>query len=73
MTVATLSLVILAAALWGYAWRKNDNSHRRGLVAGWQTLRRTMPLLLVAFAIVGYVNVLSPQTLVQAWLGPIFR
>ncbi len=70
MTVATLSLVILAAALWGYAWRQNDGSHRRGIVLGWQTLRRTLPLLLVAFAIVGYVNVLSPQTLVQAWLGP---
>jgi hypothetical protein len=70
MTVATLSLTILAAILLLYAWQRNDGSHRRGIVLGWQTLRRTLPLLLVAFAIVGYVNVLSPQNLVQAWLGP---
>jgi uncharacterized membrane protein YraQ (UPF0718 family) len=70
MTVATLSLTILAAILLLYAWRRNDGSHRRGIVLGWRTLRRTLPLLLVAFAIVGYVNVLSPQDLVQAWLGP---
>jgi len=70
MTVATLSLTILAAILLVYAWRRNDGSDRRGIVLGWQTLRRTLPLLLVAFAIVGYVNVLSPQNLVQAWLGP---
>jgi len=70
MIVATITLIALAAALWLYAWRRNDGSHRRGLQQGWQTLRRTMPLLLVAFAIVGYINVLSPQELVQAWLGP---
>jgi len=70
MTVATLSLVILALILLTFAWRRQDGSHLRGIVLGWQTLRRTLPLLLVAFAIVGYVNVLSPQTLVQAWLGP---
>jgi uncharacterized membrane protein YraQ (UPF0718 family) len=70
MIVATLSLFILALILLAFAWRRQDGSHRRGVALGWQTLRRTLPLLLVAFAIVGYVNVLSPQTLVQAWLGP---
>lgn len=70
MSVATTTLAILAAGLLIYAWRQNDGSHRRGILQGWQTLRRTLPLLLVAFAIVGYVNVLSPQELVQAWLGP---
>jgi uncharacterized membrane protein YraQ (UPF0718 family) len=69
MSIATITLALLAAALLIYAWRRNDGSHRRGLRQGWQTLRRTLPLLLVAFAIVGYVNVLSPQALVQAWLG----
>jgi uncharacterized membrane protein YraQ (UPF0718 family) len=70
MSVATITLASLAAVLLFYAWRQNDGSHRRGLRQGWQTLRRTLPLLLVAFVIVGYVNVLSPQELVQAWLGP---
>jgi len=56
--------------LLAYAWRRGDGSHRRGLVQGWQTLKRTWLLLLVAFLIVGYVNVLSPQDLIQQWLGP---
>jgi uncharacterized membrane protein YraQ (UPF0718 family) len=70
MTVATVTLGLLAAGLVLLAWRRQDDSLRRGVVQGWQTLRRTLPLLLIAFAIVGYINVLSPQTLVQAWLGP---
>lgn len=56
--------------MWVYAWRRGDGSHRRGVVQGWQTLRRTAALLVLAFVIVGYVNVLSPQDLVQAWIGP---
>jgi uncharacterized membrane protein YraQ (UPF0718 family) len=70
MNTATIVLGILAAGLLLYGWRRGDGSHRRGVRQGWQTLRRTLPLLLVAFAIVGYVDVLSPQDLVQAWLGP---
>ena len=70
MNVATALLTLLALALLIYAWRREDGSHRQGLMQGWHTLRRTMPLLIVAFAIVGYVNVLSPQKLVQNWIGP---
>jgi uncharacterized membrane protein YraQ (UPF0718 family) len=70
LTTATAILALLAAALWFYAWRRGDGSHRRGVVQGWQTLRRTGLLLLLAFLIVGYVNVLNPERIVQAWIGP---
>lgn len=70
MTIATAILIFLALLLFGYAWRRGDGSHRQGVRQGWETVRRTLPLLLVAFAIVGYVNVLSPQSLVQRWIGP---
>jgi uncharacterized membrane protein YraQ (UPF0718 family) len=70
MTVATLVLVVIAVFLLVYAWRRGDGSHRRGMQQGWETLKRTWLLLLVAFVIVGYVNVLSPQALIQQWLGP---
>ncbi len=70
MTQATVLLAGLALGLLLYAWRRGDGSHRAGLVAGWQMLRRTLPLLLAAFVIVGYVDVLAPQDLVQAWIGP---
>jgi len=70
VNTATGLLWVLAVVLLGYAWRRGDGSHRSGVVQGWQTLKRTLPLLIVAFAIVGYVNVLAPQRLVQAWIGP---
>jgi uncharacterized membrane protein YraQ (UPF0718 family) len=70
MTTATVTLAVLAVGLLVYAWRRGDGSHRRGVVQGWQTLRRTLPLLVIGFVIVGYVNVLSPQDLVRTWIGP---
>jgi uncharacterized membrane protein YraQ (UPF0718 family) len=70
MNVPTATLAILAAGLFVYAWRRGDGSHRRAVRHGWDTLKRTLPLLVVAFVIVGYVSVLSPQDLVQAWIGP---
>lgn len=70
MTTATVVLWALALVLLAYAWRRNDGSLRRGVNQGWQTLRRIFLLMVVAFVIVGYVNVLSPQDLVQTWIGP---
>ncbi len=70
MNEATLILGGLALLLFLAAWRRGDGSHWRGVVQGWYTLRRTLPLLLIAFVIVGYVNVLAPPGLVQAWMGP---
>lgn len=70
MTQATLILIALAAMLLVYAISRRDESHKRGLTLGWATLKRTLPLLVVAFAIVGYVETLAPQELVSQWLGP---
>lgn len=70
MNTATVALVSLAVMLLLYAWQQGDGSHREGVRQGWRTLQRTLPLMIVAFVIVGYVNVLSPQSLVQAWIGP---
>jgi uncharacterized membrane protein YraQ (UPF0718 family) len=69
MSVATLTLVVIAAVMWVYAWQRRDGSHRRGVIGGWKTLKRTAPVLVLAFIIVGFINVLSPQDLVQGWLG----
>jgi uncharacterized membrane protein YraQ (UPF0718 family) len=70
MTVATLTLGVIAAILFVYAWRRGDGSHLQAIKLGWQTLRRTLLLLVIAFVIVGYIEVLSPQELVNAWIGP---
>ncbi len=70
MTEATLILIGLAAGGMLIAWRRGDGSARRSLEVGWSTLKRTLPLLIVAFVIVGYVNALEPQALVRSWIGP---
>lgn len=70
MDVATLLLALLALILFVVALRRRDGSHRQGLRFAWQAGRRTAVLLVLAFLIVGYVNVLAPQRLVQAWIGP---
>lgn len=70
MREATWVLGLLALGLSAYAWWRRDGSLRRGVEAGWSTLRRTLPLLLIAFVIVGYVQALSPQDLVRTWIGP---
>jgi uncharacterized membrane protein YraQ (UPF0718 family) len=70
MNQATLILIVLALVMLGVAWHRKDGSLSRGLHLSLRTVRRTLPLLLFAFLIVGYVNVLSPQELVRNWLGP---
>ena len=70
MTEATLILVVLACAGMILAWRRHDGSPQRSVKIGWATFTRTLPLLIVAFIIVGYVNALEPQSLVRNWIGP---
>ena len=70
MITATVTLAVIAVGLLLYAWRRGDGSVCRGVDQGWHTFRRTALLLLVAFVIVGYVDVLSPRHLIQAWIGP---
>lgn len=70
MIQATLIMIAIAAVMLVYAWRAGENRHLKGIKSGMTTLRRTLPLLVIAFIIVGYVNVLSPQDLVNTWIGP---
>jgi uncharacterized membrane protein YraQ (UPF0718 family) len=70
MTTATITLWVIAAGLFLFAWGKKDGSYRRGAVQGWETLKRNFWTLILAFIIVGFVNVLSPQNLIQEYLGP---
>ncbi len=70
MNLATLTMVVLAAALWTYARWRRGGSHWRGLLKGWSTLRSTFPLLVLAFIVVGYATVLVPKSGLQDWIGP---
>ena len=70
MIQATVIMIAIAVLLLVYAWRLGEDRHIQGIRSGTATLKRTLPLILIAFIIVGYVNVLSPQDLVRTWLGP---
>jgi uncharacterized membrane protein YraQ (UPF0718 family) len=70
MNLATLTMVVLAIALWTYARLRRDGSHWRGLLRGWSTLKSTFHLLVLAFIIVGYATVLIPDSGLQEWIGP---
>ena len=70
MIESTIIMILIALGLLLIAWRRHDDSHVKGARVGWNTLIRTLPLLIVAFVIVGYVNALEPQSLVQNWIGP---
>jgi uncharacterized membrane protein YraQ (UPF0718 family) len=70
MTAATVVLWVIAVVLGFIAWRRQDGSLRTAYDLGWKTLKRNATILLLAFVIVGFVNVLSPQNLIEEYLGP---
>lgn len=70
MTQATLILVLIALALSLAAWRQGTGKFKLGAQIGWSTLKRTLPVLLLAFIIVGFVSALNPQAFVRTWIGP---
>ncbi len=70
MITATIALWVIALGLIVFALIRGDNSLSRGLTMSWRITRRNAALLILAFIIVGYVNVLSPTELVQKWIGP---
>jgi uncharacterized membrane protein YraQ (UPF0718 family) len=70
VNLATLILILIAAAMLWLAWRRKDGSLQGGLALSWTSFRRTAPLLLIAFLIVGFVEVLAPQELISDWIGP---
>ena len=70
MKTATLVLWLISIGFVIYAWRREDGSLQRGFELGWIVLKRNAALMVIAFIIVGYVNVLSPTQLIQDWIGP---
>jgi uncharacterized membrane protein YraQ (UPF0718 family) len=70
MNMSTLILTILAISMAMIAIRRGKPVLAKGLEISWQTVQRTTILLLLAFTIVGYINVLSPQDIIRQLIGP---
>lgn len=70
MNVSTIILTILAIGMASVAFHRGKTFLASGLEISWRTFRRTAVLLLLAFSIVGFINVLSPQDIIRQLIGP---
>ncbi len=68
MTNAFYTLTIMAVILFVIAYRKNK--HGESISEARRMFISTFPLLLLAFTIVGFIEVLVPKEALQDWLGP---
>jgi uncharacterized membrane protein YraQ (UPF0718 family) len=70
MNSATVILWCISIILFLFSWKEGPDTVKRGLNNTWITTKQNALLILLAFIIVGFVNVLSPEKLVTTWIGP---
>ncbi|MFZ7103578.1 MAG: permease [Peptococcaceae bacterium] len=69
MTSSIILLTVLAVLAFSFAYKKGDGSHRKGLQISYKTLVNMFPLLMIAFLMAGFLQVVIPPGLIQSWLG----
>lgn len=69
MITAFIILMILAVFTSAYAYRKGDGSFAGGFAIAGKTFTGIAPLLLTAFIMAGFIQVVVPPELIQSWLG----
>lgn len=69
MIAAFIILAVLALATAAYAYKKGDGSHVRGFKIAGKTFVHIGPLLLIAFILAGFMQVVIPPELIKNWLG----
>lgn len=69
MLAATIILITLALLLSLLAYLKGREYFLEGLRSFWKTLFQQLPLLLAAFALAGYLEILISRQLVESLLG----
>ena len=70
MKTSTIVLWIITLVLFVFSFRKGADTVKRGIRLAWSTTRKNGLLIILAFIIAGFVNILSPEELVTAWIGP---
>ncbi len=70
MNTSTLVLWIITLILLLFSWKKGASTVKRGTQLAWLTTKKNGLLIILAFIIAGFVNILSPEDLVTAWIGP---
>lgn len=69
MKGSLIALLVVALALAALALARGGGTFGAGLRAGGVQLGRILPVLLIAFLITGFIDVLLPPGLVEAWLS----
>lgn len=67
LTDTMIVLGLMALILFGAAFRKG--LHLEGLRSGYRMFLKVVPLLFLAFVLVGYLNLLLPKEILSDWLG----
>lgn len=70
MNTATIILWIIALILLGFGWWEGKDTIKRGANFTWEITKRNALVIVLAFLIVGFIEILSPTEIVQAWIGP---
>ena len=70
MNNSTIVLWIITFTLLIFSWKKGADTVKQGTQLAWSTTKRNGLLIILAFIIAGFVNILSPENLVTAWIGP---
>lgn len=70
MNSATIILWCITVILFLFSWKEGSKTTRIGMELAWETTKQNALLILLAFIIVGFVKILSPEKLVTAWIGP---
>jgi len=67
MTSAFVLMGLMAAALMVAAQRRGRV--REGLITSWRMFMGVLPLLVLAFVLVGFIQVLLPRETLHTWMG----
>ena len=70
MNTSTIVLWIITLTLFIFSWKKGAETVKRGTLLAWSTTKKNGLLIILAFIIAGFVNILSPTQLIQDLIGP---
>ncbi|MEW6522284.1 MAG: hypothetical protein AB1445_01725 [Bacillota bacterium] len=69
MTQTITVLAVVAAMLTVAARLRGPGLATRGWVTAFHSLRRQLPLLIIAFTLAGYLEAVIPQSFIRSWMG----
>jgi len=69
MLVPTIVMAVIALVLFVIAWSRGQGEHVTGIRSAMMLTLQVAPLLVCAFLVAGFIQVLLPQDLINRWVG----